>query len=453
MCECLLAQWTNYAPIPTARWGQGMVAYGGKLYAITGNLVTTTEVYTPGSNSWATLAPIPQAVTYPAIAAWNGKIYCMGGWIGAFGQNFNQIYDIATNTWSTGAPMLQSRYGGVAVAYNGRIYHFGGYQSAILQNSLEIYDIASNTWSVGAPSSLPRYETGAGLIGSKMYVFGGMATYPPSTGVTLLEAYDIPSNTWQTLAPMNNDRYIHAGGSDGTLLYAAGGFPNTGTFETYNPATNTWTTRAPLNFPRYRTSGAVLNGCFYVTGGVTSSPSLNNHEGVCGLTPLPIGPEIYLETELVHGAVHLMWNAMGLVEGSIFQIERSTDGTHFERIDDGAATTSWDRQPSARALWYRIHHTTANGEEIYSNIAYVELERNALFSYDQVGHWLHYLPVLNDHGKANLIDMGGKMVFQADFPSSSSSESIVWSLENLPAGVYVFQFIGTHSADQRKLIR
>jgi len=108
------------------RWGMGIVALDGKIYAIGGSVadlplsnsscVGTNECYNPVSDTWVTLEPMPTPRMNFVIAVYQGKIYCMGGLIGvtrgpaSVGYEFFaesgyvtcdviEVYDPVTDSW------------------------------------------------------------------------------------------------------------------------------------------------------------------------------------------------------------------------------------------------------------------------------------------------------------------------------------------------------------------
>ena len=446
-CSTSAAQWTYYAPQPTARWGHTCAAYNGLIYSVSGLGWTNMEVYNPGTNSWAALAPIPIGVAYAAVSGYNGKIYVMGGYTGAASTN-HQIYTIATNTWSTGAALPIAGYGNASIAFGGKIYVTAGYNGTTYGN-VQIYDVATNTWSTGATMPSARYEHGIGLIGNDIYVFGG------NGATSSLEAYDIPTNTWTVRAPMINARYIHAGASDGALLHAAGGYSVLTPYETYNPVTNTWTARAPLQVGRYRVSGAVANGCFYVISGFNGSVPVNTVEGFCGFVVLPTRPDLHLQAREVAGRIQLVWDLPLDVADLNWKVERSFNGTDFETIGQGRQiTTWWDDQPAGLQVWYRIGSLDHDGEQVHSNIADVTLaeSRDHAFAYFQGESRIEFQAAGSAEGLAQLWSMDGKLLMQETIASGAQSR-LIWSLAALPKGVYTFSFTGAGQPFQRKVVQ
>src|SRR5258708_40189705 len=92
--EPVLAQpasgtWTLKAPMPAPRGETAAIAFGGKLYAIGGNVLTVgapfaksvprSEEYDPATDRWRVLAPMPVGRDHLGLAVVNGKIFSFGG--------------------------------------------------------------------------------------------------------------------------------------------------------------------------------------------------------------------------------------------------------------------------------------------------------------------------------------------------------------------------------------
>lgn len=450
-CGAGYAQWTTFAPMPTARWGVGCASEGGKLYVISGNGVTNNEVYTPGLNTWATLAPIPIPTAYPQMASYAGKIYVLGGTNGGAWLTNHQIYTIATNTWSTGAALPSGRMGGTAVAYNGKIYMATGW-NGVLMSSLDIYDIATNTWSSGAAAPTARYQTRGGLINGRMYIAGGYT----STWVGTNEVYDIATNTWSVAATMPVARYIHAAGSDGALLHLVAGYTGaaSNSYQSYDPAMNAWTTRANAPTARYRVDGAVVNGCMYVAGGFNGSVTVPTLEGFCGLVVLPDADRTLFAARQGQD-VALHWTPPATQTITQLSLERSLDGNEFVAIASmGPSSTAFtDIRPTAQWLAYRLAWYDQDGQVHYTNVESVEMVDGPRmdFHYSPDQSKLTFIPDIPfplDQGTVALLDMNGRILRQEQVRGQ-----VDWDLSGLPSGAYVFQWIAGATMHHRKFMR
>lgn len=436
-----LGQWTTFAPMPTARWGPGVVGENGRLYAVSGNGSTANEAYNPATNTWQALAPIPISTAYPAIASWAGKVYVIGGANGSTWLSNNQIYDIATNTWSAGAPIPSNRMGASAVADNGRIYVSHGW-NGVLMNSLAIYDIASNTWSVGANAPQARYQTGAGLIAGRMYTSGGYT----STWVGTTEAYDIASNTWQAVAPIPTGRYLHAVGSDGTNLHVSHGYTGTAanSYYTYAAAGNVWTLRPNAPTARYRVAGAVLDGCFYVAGGFNGAVTVATLEGNCGWGPLD-GATPGLAGALDGSWTRLNWEWPEALEASRLWVERSIGGHLWENVGmTDPADGHWEElAPQLPLVMYRLAWTTMEGDLKHTQAIELTTAAQGLVTFEQEDGVLRVRAGFTAQAVAGmhteLVAVDGKVLRRGQV---ALGEKLVWDITDISRGLYLVRWTG-----------
>ncbi|QOV91957.1 hypothetical protein IPV69_11625 [Humisphaera borealis] len=132
--------WQSGVPIPTARSHMGAVSYGGRIYAIAGQIgndeglttLRTVEIYDPAANAWTNGAMVPAAVSHVTSATFEmgGRILLMGG-EAAHGSPVRGVYayNPATNAWTTLSPLPAARFSGVAGEVNGKIVFTTGSSS------------------------------------------------------------------------------------------------------------------------------------------------------------------------------------------------------------------------------------------------------------------------------------------------------------------------------------
>src|ERR1700687_4545700 len=78
--------WSTKAPLPTKRFEFGVVALGGKVYAVGGesNGKQASDLnteYDPATDRWRDRAPIPHETSHAGVAGANGKLYAIGGFV------------------------------------------------------------------------------------------------------------------------------------------------------------------------------------------------------------------------------------------------------------------------------------------------------------------------------------------------------------------------------------
>ena len=265
--------WTTLAPMQEARYGLGVVAENGKIYAMGGypGFGPTTDIneeYNPQTNTWTTKAPIPESMYDFGITTHHGKIYCISGetgntytytplydtWeqkaplpnprkgitantlndkiyiIGGDTKVMN-VYDPSNDSWTTKAPLI-SAFGFytqacASIVFEGKIHAFG---AAPLENSHQIYDPETDSWSLGKSLFSGYFFTVAGATSGinaskRIYVFGGDRIYwdlfrPP---VLVSQVYDPVAQTWGFVEQMSSSQLIGDVANIDDRLYVVGG--------------------------------------------------------------------------------------------------------------------------------------------------------------------------------------------------------------------------------------
>jgi N-acetylneuraminic acid mutarotase len=272
--------WTSKAPMYVARYGVGVAAVNGKIYAIggstrsggggtsngpipvTGGTVVTNEEYDPQTNTWTTKTPMPTPIQNFAIAAYKNKIYCMNG--------KNEVYDVETNTWETKTPMPTPRSSLQANVVDGKIYLIGGETNGTLN---EVYDPETDTWTTETPMPTASSGYASAVVDNKIYIIDS----------NLNQIYDTINNTWSQGAPSPSD-FLLGGAAGATTgvnapkrIYLLGEYSNIWEGEppyfvrVYDPEKDTWTFGADIPTHRKLLSVAVVNDVLYAIGGYTSA--------------------------------------------------------------------------------------------------------------------------------------------------------------------------------------
>ncbi|MCP9454968.1 MAG: hypothetical protein NNA18_02515 [Nitrospira sp.] len=176
-------QWTELAPMPTARGALAVAEVGGHLYAIGGfdrrANVAAVEVYDPVHNRWETRAPLPTPRDHLAVAVVDGAIYAIGGRVnGDYGRNLAVVerYDPLINRWSRVSDLPTARSGITASVCEGMIYVFGGEGLGGTFRDNEAYDPQRDQWRPMAPMPTARHGLGSATVGGYIYVIGGGPT-------------------------------------------------------------------------------------------------------------------------------------------------------------------------------------------------------------------------------------------------------------------------------------
>ncbi|HEY2714451.1 MAG TPA: kelch repeat-containing protein [Chthoniobacterales bacterium] len=299
--------WTVEAPMPGPGYALRAAFVNGKVYAISGFSVDSSEwrlnrIYDPANNTWTLGTPLPDLGDgYPlrqffGCAAVGTKIYVIGGDTGGTGfRNTNFEYDTVANSWTTKAVLPgDPRSGLAAVNLNGKVYVIGGY---LLDNGtsthVDIYDPSNDTWSSGTPLPSGRAEAAAAVVNGKIYLAAGN----DSTGSLLSTAlvFD-PANptAWQPIAPLPivGNASGQSVSLDGKffIIGCGSGVTQDNTVQAYDPVSNTWSTNYSL-LPTARANGAAAvdegSAKIYYMGGDVSATGFLSELDVLSIAPAP----------------------------------------------------------------------------------------------------------------------------------------------------------------------
>src|SRR5260370_34546342 len=111
------------------------VGFDGRIYVFggvssTSSVINTVECYSPTANQWTNVAPMPTARWISAAAAGsNGRLFVMGGAVALAGGALATVesYNPNTGAWSAAVSMPTARFGlAAALGLDGRIYAYGG---------------------------------------------------------------------------------------------------------------------------------------------------------------------------------------------------------------------------------------------------------------------------------------------------------------------------------------
>jgi len=232
--------WTQFADMPTARWGAVAVEFEGLIHVFAGEaqsgVTSAHEVYNPATDTWSTWSDVPSELanqggmgikygdkihlfyrhyhyeydpvtdiytpkanvptprTWGTCASVNDLIYVIGGY--SYGTSsgatkVNEAYDPATDSWTTRAPMPIRRYGATREnpVIDGKIYVTHGLSAAFYSDNY-VYDPSTDTWETRSSGINPRDGVGCGVIDDKLYVVGGRDRFYCAVGTPYLEEYD-----------------------------------------------------------------------------------------------------------------------------------------------------------------------------------------------------------------------------------------------------------------------
>jgi N-acetylneuraminic acid mutarotase len=290
-------RWEECAPIPLPRHDLQLVAFQGRLFAISGahdQTVADVDRYDPAANAWSPLAPIPDMRGWFGAALLDGRIYCAGGKRVRTEQEKHKsgdsspyeyraslnILDPAAGRWTIGPPMCAPRAGCQAVALGGKLYVLGGSEPKRgFLDRVEVFDPATNAWRDGPPLPDGREDMGAAVAEGRIYAIGGVKH--SVRGEVFI--YEPAAGRWTTGAPMPTPRRSFAIAVDGPLLWCIGGVPGRGytnVVEVYDTRSNTWSAAAAHPQSKAWMGAAVLDGRLYTVGGANQDESARRYRWI-----------------------------------------------------------------------------------------------------------------------------------------------------------------------------
>lgn len=173
-------EWTERAPLPTARGGLAVTTLQGKLYAVSGydgqENPAAVEVYDPELDQWAAAAPLPTPRDHLAAVTIGETLYAIGGRVRLnYRENLSTVeaYQAESNQWLPKAAMPTPRSGIAAGVVNGWIYVFGGESGEGTFHQNERYSAESDRWQAMAPMPTSRHGLGAATVNGYVYVLTG----------------------------------------------------------------------------------------------------------------------------------------------------------------------------------------------------------------------------------------------------------------------------------------
>lgn len=271
------AEWTNHAPLPTARTEVAAAALDGAIYvaggyAADGSTLAVIERYDPVTNQWTTVAPLPEGRNHMGLATLGGRLYAVGGYSGPISASAATAdvwaYDSAADSWATVAPLPAPRAAHALVADSEHLYVVGGVGPDA--RATLVYDLTGDRWDALAPILTEREHPAAAVLDGRIYAIAGRAG---GDNLDVAEVYLIAENRWETIPSLPTARSgLAATILDGHVAVVGGeaidGSGHTfAELELFDPALGQWAARAPMPTARHGLGAVVVNGALYVLGG------------------------------------------------------------------------------------------------------------------------------------------------------------------------------------------
>ncbi|MFZ1454070.1 MAG: SdrD B-like domain-containing protein, partial [Ferruginibacter sp.] len=175
--------------------------------------------------------------------------------------------------------------------------------------------------------------------------------------------------------------------------------------------------------------------------------------------------DITLTPVLKGNKVEVTWHTIGETNSAYFEVERSYDGTVFEKIDKilssvpnggNASYKSTDAGflTTATTLFYRIKMVDKEGKVSYSKIAVVKPGVA-----DNITVWPNpfmssvsftYTTAKTTKLNVRLLDMNGRKIYEKQFTVNAGTNTItVDDLRNIPTGNYFMEWLDLNTANKQ----
>ena len=208
--------WEHGPPLPLPLHHAVAAGVGGTLYVIGGEFsptgtatqdvfVNTVFALDPATGEWSQRAPMPTARSAMAVSLLDGKIYVAGG-RPPRGHDF-AVYDPGADAWTVLPDLPTQRNHLAAGAIGGRLYvaggRFGGGVGSEMTAALEVFDPGTGAWTAAAPLPRPRAGVNGIAVGGCLYVVGGEGNDAHPQGVFPdVDVYDPMADSWSALPPL-----------------------------------------------------------------------------------------------------------------------------------------------------------------------------------------------------------------------------------------------------------
>ncbi|GBP55067.1 Actin-binding protein IPP [Eumeta japonica] len=147
---------------PSRRRPRNLYVVGGLTRDVNQDITLNTILrYDACNRFWEKLAPMQSPRVSHGVVAVGGKLYAVGGSDGLETLSSGEVYDIAIGKWSHIAPMKKARKWFGLAALNRKLYAFGGLVDGRMDSTIEVYDPVSNVWSLIGDMPEPRWATKA----------------------------------------------------------------------------------------------------------------------------------------------------------------------------------------------------------------------------------------------------------------------------------------------------
>jgi hypothetical protein len=186
-------------------------------------------------------------------------------------------------------------------------------------------------------------------------------------------------------------------------------------------------------------------------------------------TPVPVRFEAVSAIAVRSGqAVQINWSVSSQINNAYFEVQRSTNGVHFEPVskvpgclqcDDIRYYTVMDEQPLRGTSLYRIKQIDVDGKASYSQVVRVNLSENAskLAVYPSVTSDVFTVQVKNigaeSKAKVQILNTEGKLVQEHVLSLREGETKATYSLAGKAGGMYYVILVSTVQSSSARILK
>jgi hypothetical protein len=202
----------------------------------------------------------------------------------------------------------------------------------------------------------------------------------------------------------------------------------------------------------FSTAGAIKGAATTSEYMASACPLVMLTEYTCETLPVVWGS---FEGEMENTEVHLFWQTFTERDNFGFEIERSTDALHWQRIGfvDGQGnaleTTAYeftDGQPAAGRNYYRLKQLDYDGQANYSKTISIDYDTGYLHLFPNPAEGLVNIVGIPE-GVIKIFDLKGREVLVQNF------SGVPVDISTLPQGIFIAQVIAGGKALVRKICK
>ena len=468
------------APNPFGRVVGGQIGNFVYVFASQGN-TSLAIAYNISDNTWSTSAPCIDLGYNSGFCVANGELYKIAGTSADTTLEKFTPDGTGTGTWSilAGGPsdIMNAQN---AIVWDGGDYiyaHSSNYSATAPASYLSRYSISGNFWSNLTPTTLIKRYPGLQFHNGFIYLIGGLV--PTGGDQTACAKYNISTDTWSSIASLpeglNFCKWTTTTVNDYIVVVSSGGgyttYPSNPKIFYYNTNDDTWTYDSDVPAERGLALAFFMNPqgkLFYGGGnsGGSTNYQVNCWTGDGGFIPV----ELASFSAIVSGSdVLLSWITATETNNSHFEVQRSVDGTGFERIGTvtGYGTTTEihhyafdDNNITSGKYYYRLKQVDFSGSIEFSDVIEAnvlspkksELSQNYPNPFNPSTTINFTLPEKENVNLKIYDVMGNEVVLLLNEEKESGHHSIDFDATGLASGTYFYKLQAGTKTEVRKMI-